>query len=759
MGEEKKIDLSQFREKFAREAKARLGRLNGGLVYLEKNPGDGKLEDDILREAHTLKGAARMMGLSRIAEVAMRFEEALGRRRDKAVQDNHDLTDALFAALDALSKMVDALSQPPREEIDVEGVLDRLNLAQVPIEEPPAAESTLSAQAVPSPGGTPALPPAADASGAAVPFPGYSEAGSGIRVEPGRLESISNLLTNAVAHHQRQVELRERIGEFGTWYRRTAANLLAAVQDGLAQGEVSSAFARRVAPLLDEGKSAFQEIGTQLSELRRRENVIAGSLTQNLDDIRLEIMSIRMVPLAPLFESFRVMASALSRELGKEAEVIVRGGKTEIDRKVAEALAEPMTHILRNAIDHGIEIPAARARAGKPPKGRVVITATPKKGRVVIEVEDDGRGIDPNEVRDAAIRKGMITEKAAWKLDERELLGFVFRSGFSTMKAMSGVSGRGIGMDVVRATAERFNGTAEIHSDPGKGTRVVMELPFSMAVSRVLLFLSGGQHFAIPVMHVDRVRRFTGREVVTVEGRKSLRMDDGPVPLVWLNRLLGLPDADGGADGYLAVMVRQSRKRIAVVIDRDEGESEVVVRDLGRYLGKVPLFMGSTILGTGEVALLLDVYDLVSAVRMSAQTYPEGVGEGDRPLVDADILVVDDSLLVREMQQRILFSSGYRVETASGGKAALERLSRKRYHVVVTGARMAGMDGIQLLAEAQKTDYTRDLPFILVASKEHREDLVRARAAGAKGCVTREEFTPDGMAAMIGSILGRGGGG
>ncbi len=324
---------------------------------------------------------------------------------------------------------------------------------------------------------------------------------------------------------------------------------------------------------------------------------------------------------------------------------------------------------------------------------------------------------------------------------------------------MTGISGRGIGMDVVHATAERFNGTSEIHSNPGKGTRVVMELPFSMSVSRILLFLSGDQYFALPIMHADGIHPFADRDIVTLEGRKSLRLGDTPVPLVWLNRLLGLPDTRGPGDRYLAVMVRQSGKRIALVIDRVEGECEVIVRDLGKYLGKVPLFMGSTILGTGEVALLLDVYDLVTAVRMHAETSPEGVGEGGRPGIDADILVVDDSLLVREMQQRILFSSGYRVETASGGKAALERLSHKRYHVVVAGARMAGMDGIQLLAEARKTDYTRDLPFILVASKEHREDLVRARAAGAKGCVTREEFTPDRMAAMIGTILGRGVGG
>ena len=754
MDEEKKIDLSQFREKFAREAKARLGRLNGGLVYLEKNPGDDKLEGDILREAHTLKGAARMLGFSKISELSQRFEEALTRRRDKAILANQDLSDALFVTLDTLSKLVGALSQPPRESIEVESVLDRLKLAQVSVGAPVAREAPGAAVAA-----SPAPAPMTGSTPSSPTLSGYADPGTGTRVDPARLESISNLLTNAVSHHQRELELRERLSELGFYYRRTAAALLTAVQDGLAQGEFSQAFARRLAPFVEEGKSAFQEVGAKRSELKRRESVVATALSKNLEELRSEVIALRTVPLLPLFDSFHAMAGALARELGKDVEVLVRGGKTEIDRKVAEALAEPLTHILRNAIDHGIEAPAERERAGKPRKGRIVISATPKKGRVVLEVEDDGRGIDPSEVREAAIRKGMVSEKAAWRLDDRELIDFVFRTGFSTAKTMTGISGLGIGMDVVRVTAERFNGTSEIHSNPGKGTRVVMELPFSMEVSRVLLFLSGDQYFALPIMHAEGIHPFADRDIVTVEGRKSLCLGETPVPLVWLNRLLGLPDARGSGDRYLAVMVRQSGKRIALVIDHVEGESEVVVRDLGKYLGKVPLFMGSTILGTGEVALLLDVYDLVTALRLHAETSPEGVGEGERPGIDADILVVDDSLLVREMQQRILFSSGYRVETVSGGKAALERFSHKRYHVVVAGSRMAGMDGIQLLAEARKTDYASDLPFILVASKEHREDLVRARAAGAKGCVTREEFTPARMTAMIVSILGRSVGG
>ncbi|MEK6778279.1 MAG: ATP-binding protein, partial [Candidatus Deferrimicrobiota bacterium] len=500
---EKKIDLSQFRENFIQEAKERIARMNSGLVYLEKNPGDQRLETDLLREAHTLKGAAKMMGFAKISDLSHRFEEALSRRKERKIVSNRDLTDALFVTLDTLSGLVDSLSQSSRAPIDVDGVLERLRLAQVPVESPPPPAPRAPQQA-------PLQEEAPKVERGAVPVVGV-DAGRGIRVEPERLEQMANLLTEAIGSHLRQVELRDLIGEMGRSYRRVGLNLLSNVRDGIEQGIVPPEFAARIAPILQEGKEVFVEIGSRLADLRRQENQESSALSQVLEDIRSETLAIRMVPLLPLFESFHRAVRELSRGLGKDVELLVRGGKTEIDRKVAEALTDPLIHLIRNAIDHGIETPEARAACAKPARGRITVTATPKKGRVVIEVEDDGKGIDLQEVRETAIKKGMIAEKAAYRLDDQEIISLIFRSGFSTAKAMSEISGRGIGMDIVRETAEKFNGTVEVFSHPGKGTKVVLELPFTMAVSRVLLFRVEKQHFGIPIMHSEGVVRFTGR--------------------------------------------------------------------------------------------------------------------------------------------------------------------------------------------------------------------------------------------------------
>lgn len=756
---ERKIDLSQFREKFVREARERIGRINGAMVYLEKNPGDAKLEGDILREAHTLKGASKMMGFAKISALAHQFEEALTRRKERKVAANQDLTDALFLTLDTISRLVASLSDSNREAIDVDDVLDRLRVAQVPAEESAPKSPQAAAPPPPKPAGPPAAPPPAAAS----PAPRYdarppevSDSGQGgIRVEPEKLEQLSTLVTNVVGHHLRQVELQEKIGELGRRYRRMASALTAAILDGASQGMVSEAFLSRLGALYGDGRNVFQEMDGQIAELKRKESELSGALSHTLEDIRSELLSVRMVPLAPIFESFQRSVRDLARELGKDVELVIRGGKTEIDRKVADSLSEPLVHLLRNAVDHGVELPDQRKLAKKGAKGRITISATPKKGRVVIEVEDDGRGIDLQEIRETAIRKGLITEKAAFRLDDREILSFIFRTGFSTAKTMTDISGRGIGMDVVRMAAEKFNGTVEVFSTLGQGTRVVLELPLSMAVSRILLFEVADQYFGLPIVYSEGVVRIPDSGISTVEGKRTFRYGDSAVPVVWLSSLLGLGKPKAAGE-HLAILIRHSQRRMAIVIDRVEGECEVVVRDLGKFLGKIQLFMGSTILGTGDVALLLDVYDLLTAVRMRPEgAPPEATRAGDRK-GGGSVLVVDDSLLSREMQARVLVAAGFTVETASGAEAAIERLGREPFDLVVAEAHMEGVDGIELATRIRKDGARKSIPVVLVLSRDREADRIRAMAAGVQECVEKESFSAGTVVPLIDRLLAKG---
>ncbi len=284
---------------------------------------------------------------------------------------------------------------------------------------------------------------------------------------------------------------------------------------------------------------------------------------------------------------------------------------------------------------------------------------------------------------------------------------------------------------------------------------MVLELPFSMAVSRVLLFRVGAQHFGIPIMHSEGVVRFTGRDIVTVEGRRAVRIDDSPVPLVWLSHLLVMGTPDFRQSDYLAVMVRHSQRRIALVVDEVEGEFEFIVKELGTYLRKVPLFMGSSIMGTGEIALLLDVYDLVSAIRLRPEAVqPAGKIPGGEA---GDILVVEDSLLSREMQRRVIASAGYRVESAPDGNVALDLLSRKTFDLVVAAVRMRGVDGVDLASRMRAKEEWKNIPVILVTTRENPGDRERVLLAGAQECVAKEDFDVERMGPLIGRLLSSGG--
>jgi len=735
----KKIDLTPFREKFVAEAKDRISRMNNLLVHLERNPGHVRVEKDLLREAHTLKGAANMMGLPKISELSHRFEGALSGRNEKEAAIERELSDALFSTLDVLSRLVESVGQEEPESVDIAETLECFKVA---------AASTKHS---PLPARQTGHPPADLRRKEDLPTDSWSDPGRTIRVEAEKLEQMANLLTGIVGRQLREEEIRGKIGALGREYRDLSAEIAMCVENAIARGGVSPEFASEIMPVIEKGKKAFREVEARMSDLRRREEEETTAQAQELEDLRSGLLATHMIPLSPLFEMFHRLVRDLSQQEGKEVDLIVRGGKTEIDRKVAEAITDPMMHLVRNAVDHGIELPEVRKERKKPPRGTIILSATPKKGKVVIEVEDDGQGVDLALIREIAVRKGFVTEKAAYRLDDKELLSFLFRQGFSTAGTMTDVSGRGIGMDIVQATAEKFHGTVDIVSAPGKGTRVILELPFSMALSRVLLFRVGPQQFGIPVMHSEGIIRFTDRDINTVEGKRTLRFDETPVPVVDLSHLLDMGGRPTRRGESLAILVRHSQRKIALLIDGVEGEEDVVVRNLGSYLGKVPMFMGSTVLGSGEVTLLLDVHDLVSVMRLKPEASTPATGGRDRK--SREILVVENSLLSREIQQRILASAEHHVETAQDARTALDMLQQRRFDLVVASSRIAESNGGAFLSGIRSSPRLKDLPVILVVSGKEPGVREHALSCGAQECVEDENFCIETLRPILGRLL------
>ncbi len=363
----------------------------------------------------------------------------------------------------------------------------------------------------------------------------------------------------------------------------------------------------RLAEVSSELKSS---LGTsELLETMEEVSVHIGRITSDLQE---EIMKSRMFPIEQVFNRFPRMVRDLARKAGKDIDFIVEGKETELDRTVIEEVGDPLIHLLRNAIDHGIEKPEERKKLGKPLKGTIKLKAFHQENQIVITVEDDGRGMDPEDIKKKALEKGLLSEEAAARLSDREALQLIFRAGFSTARKVSDVSGRGVGMDIVKNHLEKINGIIEIRTDRGKGTKFIIRLPLTLAINRSLLVSSGGRVFAFPlsnvveIVHLERgtVKEIQKREVTVVRGEV--------LPLYWLNSVLGLDSGSRWAEEKVpVVIVGISEKRLGFVVDELLGEQEIVIKSLGEFIGQVPGLAGATIMGDGKVALILDVRGLI----------------------------------------------------------------------------------------------------------------------------------------------------
>jgi two-component system, chemotaxis family, sensor kinase CheA len=674
---------------FRVEARELLEGLSRGILDLEKSPGDKALVARLLRLAHTLKGAARVVQQRELGDLAHAAEDALGPHRDEGSPPvSLDHVNALLGIVDDIAAGVAALDPAPAR-------VDGATAAERPPE----------------------------------------EAFHSIRVDVRELDALLAAVLEA--------------GVQVTTLRRQLAGL-----DHVE--EVARALSDQLARRGGAGGGAPQRAGALVEELRRALGEVRRGLTTRTDhaaseiaDVRSSADRLRLLPARAVFAALERSARDAARELDRSIAFVTAGGDVRVDAGVLASVRDALLHVVRNAVAHGIEKPGDRAAAGKPPAGTIRVEAERRGRRVVFSCRDDGRGVDAERVRAAAVQKGLASAEEARALDGEALAALLLRGGLSTSGTVNAVSGRGVGLDVVRDTAARLDARVSLHTEAGRGTTFEIEVPVSVAALTALRVEAGGATAAVPLDAVRRTAFVRPDEVVRLGDAAGVEHEGAVIPFVSLARVLGAPATTTGRRFWSTVVVQAGERLVAVGADRLAGTSDVVVRPLPAFVDADPAVGGAALDAEGNPQLVLDPAGLLAAGNVATAS-PEDGARAER----APILIVDDSLTTRMLEQSILESAGYEVELAVSGEEALEKARARRFGLLIVDVEMPGMDGFELV-RVTRNDPRTAAPAILVTSRAAPEDRQRGLKAGASAYVVKGEFDQGTFLATIERLLER----
>jgi len=720
-------DLSSFsmRELFLAESETQCRILSDCLVALEIRPGDPSLLESLMRAAHSLKGAARIIDLDAAVRVAHAMEDTFVAAQKGEVSLGRDAIDRLLRGVDLLSRLASA---EPSGEMDAE--------VEAFVTEASAAEKSSPAAAAPVAESTAPARKAEDDS-------------RSLRVAAESLDQLLGSAGESLVSSRRIRSFSHDFWHLHAHQRRTAAALENAIAFAAGGGDVSILL-RQLQTLVESGDRLVLE---GLAEFDRFER----NSTQLSQRLYGQALACRMRPFGAVASSLRRAARDTARRLDREVVFEIRGEGTDVDRDLLDKIESPLVHLVRNAIDHGIEPAADRTAAGKPAAGRVTIEASHSAGFLIIRLSDDGRGVDLSKLREHVVERGLTDAATAAKLGEGELLEFLFLPGFSLRSEVTEISGRGVGLDVVQAAVREARGTVRISSEPERGTAFVLQLPISLSVMKALIFEIGGEPYALPLARVDRVMTVPACEMESVEGAQYVHVGPHRVGLVDGATVLGRPAEAEGRDLVHVLLISSAEERFGIVVSRFLGEGEIVVQPLDKRLGRVRDIAAAALTEDGSPMLLLDVEDfLLSIRRLAVDGQLHGITARAAGLEKAarQVLVVDDSLTVRELERKLLSSLGYAVEVAVDGMDAWNAVRTGRFAAVITDVDMPRMDGIELTRLIKNDARLRDTPVIIVSYKDREEDRMRGLDAGADYYLTKGSFQDEGLARAVADVLG-----
>ena len=820
------IEDRELRDVFKVASQEHLQKLDDGLLYLEQHPSDLAKLEELLRATHSLKGDAGMLGVKNVASLAHQMEHILGGVKRGETQLNSELSDRLSQGLDAmrqlvneaitgedsgvntfyiLASMMGASSQPqpqaaapivePSSSQLPEKPLVEPQFTEPPTQEPETnvensevvnleknssflplqseAEFLLQAQNLPTPSG----PATASDSQSAV----TASSTSSYRIETIRVatKNLDDLMTQAGELTVTKTRLGHRVADleeittlWEEWSRESVVNSLNFQQMQIGEnGMKANGKLMHLQDYCQRTEERLERLGTLVNRLRNRVYEDTARLELIAEALASGIRTLRLLPLSTIFNLFPRTVRDLAKREGKEVALVIEGGETTADKRILEEMKDPLMHMIRNAIDHGIETVGERQKLGKPPVATLRIKGYNIARNIIIEVTDDGRGLNLDRIKETAVKRNICTLEELAEMTENQSQSLIFTPGFSTKKFVTEVSGRGVGLDVVRTNVEALKGSIQVESLPGRGCTFRLQISTSLATANVLIVVVKDIAYALPVEFVETAKLVSQSDIFAIEGKETILSNGQPLSVAHLTDLLELNNREWlqknresrqetgseiqrkTQEKFLSssyskmpcIVLKVGEERLGLFVDALIDQQDVVIKPQSQLLKRVRNVSGATILGTGEVCMVLNPQDLIKSVRK--QVLSRTVSGSRSPIETASrkqvILLVEDSIATRTQEKRILEGAGYDVVTAVDGLDAFHKLKTRDFDAVISDVQMPNLDGLALTVKIREQKEYSELPIILVTSLASDEDRKRGADAGANAYITKGTFNQD----------------
>lgn len=795
---------------FKIEAEEHIKNMSSGLLDLEKETDVNEqlaFVETIYREAHSLKGAARAVNLSEVELLCQSLESIFAKLKKQEMLLSSDLFDGLHRGVDALTDLIDspqsanvtellqllnkleaggsknvqAQEEKPQEEKPKKKIKKAPESKELPVEkkkirekqpEVSAPEPKKEENSVPDDNGSPDK----QKINAIAQKDILSDT---IRISSKKLDGLlleaEELLAVKLTVDQYAKDLRDVVSSFEVWKKqleKSHADIRSARQhvDKTKKRQETEVFHQdsivvqqenasvgRVLDFIDWNNMHLKVLEDRLITLNKLAEVNAHVLTGKVDILLDDMKTVLMLPFSTLFKILPKVVRDLSRDQGKEVELLLRGSTIEVDRRILEEMKDPLIHIIRNCIDHGLEKPEERKKLKKSTLGTITITVSQMSGnKVEILINDDGKGIDPERVKQVAIKKGIISAHEAEDLSDQQCISLIFQSDISTSRIITDISGRGLGLAIVREKVEKLGGVVSIETKKQTGTTFKIVLPVTLATFRGILVEVETQVFVVPTNIVERVIRIKESDIKTIENRETITVDNKVVSLVKLGDVLQInrkATLSSYTDSMQVLIIGKGNNQIGFMVDKVLSEQEVLVKNLGKQLTRVRNIAGASILGSGKVVPILNISDLLkSALKISASSLSMAKKEA-KSVTQRSILIAEDSITSRTLLKNILESAGYRVRATVDGVDALTALRSEEFDLVVSDIEMPRMNGFDLVQKIRSEKKTAELPVVLVTALESREDRERGIDVGANAYIVKRSFDQSNLLEVIEKLI------